>query len=123
MGRKSLKNERRREILIGFYKVAKKEGLENTSIAKVASYMEINPSLIMHYFKSRNEIILAFNDYILERYKSIYKFPHSNIETPQELYELIDRLFSRRWDRLISDGVFYSCYALIYQDKKLKKIF
>lgn len=123
MGRKSLKEERQKEILAGFYKVAKKEGLENTSIAKVATYMDINPSLILHYFKTRDEILLSFNDFILERYMSIYKFSTSRMETAEELSELINRLFSRRWNKLISDGVFYSCYAKIYQDNKLKKRF
>jgi AcrR family transcriptional regulator len=123
MGRKSLKDLRQKEILIGFYQVAKKEGLENTSIAKVASHMEINPSLILHYFKTRDEILLSFNDFILERYKRIYHFPKSRIESQSDLVVLIDRLFSRQWNRLISDGVFYSCYAKIYQDNKLKKSF
>jgi len=123
MGRKSIKEQRRKEIIAGFYSVAKKEGLENTSIAKVASHMEINPSLILHYFKTRDEILLSFNDFILERYMAIYQYSHSGMETVEELAELIDRLFSRRWNRLISDGVFYSCYARTYQDKELKTRF
>jgi AcrR family transcriptional regulator len=123
MGRKSLTEIRRKEILIGFYKVAKKEGLENTSIAKVAAFMEINPSLILHYFKNRDQILLAFNDYILERYSSIYSFTSTRMETREELCELIDRLFSRKWNRLISDGVFYSCYAMTYQNSRLRKRF
>jgi hypothetical protein len=36
MGRKSLKPLRQKAIIKAFYKVAKKEGLENASIAKVA---------------------------------------------------------------------------------------
>ncbi len=123
MGRKSLKDLRRKEILVGFYQVAKKEGLENTSIAKVASHLEINPSLILHYFKTREMILLAFNDYILERYKDIYRFSKTNPETAEDLQELIDRLFSRKWNRLISDGVFYSCYATTYQNSRLRKRF
>jgi AcrR family transcriptional regulator len=123
MGRRSIKEERRREIIAGFYSVAKKEGLENTSIAKVASHMEINPSLILHYFKTRDEILLSFNDFILERYMAIFQYSHSRMETVEELVELIDRLFSRRWNRLISDGVFYSCYAKTYQDRELKTRF
>lgn len=114
---------RRQEILEGFYKVAKKEGLEHTSIAKVAAKMEINPSLILHYFKTRDQILLAFNDYILEKYRGIYRFSHSEMETAEELRKLIDRLFSRKWNRLISDGVFYSCYANTYQNSKLRKRF
>jgi len=53
MGRKSLKETRQQEIIKVFYKVAKKEGYENTSIAKIAKVMDINPSLIMHYFETK----------------------------------------------------------------------
>ena len=56
MGRKSLKETRQKEIVKAFYSVAKREGLEKTSIAKVAENMKINPSLVIHYFKSKQEL-------------------------------------------------------------------
>ena len=123
MGRNSLKDIRQKEILKGFYQVAKKEGLDNTSIAKVANHMGINPSLIIHYFKNKEEILLAFNDYILNRYKSLYKLPDGKVDSREKLEELIDRLFSKNWNRLISDSVFYSCYALTFRNKKQKNRF
>lgn len=51
MGRKSLKEPRQKEIIRAFYKIAKKEGLENASILKTANLIGITPSLIMHYFR------------------------------------------------------------------------
>ena len=56
MGRKSLKKERQSEIIEAFYKVAQKEGLENVSLAKVATEMDVNTSLVLHYFKSKDEL-------------------------------------------------------------------
>jgi AcrR family transcriptional regulator len=123
MGRNSLKEIRQKEIIKGFYKVAKKEGLDNTSIAKVADHMGINPSLIIHYFKTKEELLLSFNDYILNKYRSIYKVPDGKVDTEDKLIVLIDRLFSKRWNKLISDSVFYSCYALTYRNKKQKDRF
>ena len=120
MGRKSLKDIRQKEIIKGFYAVAKKEGLENTSIAKVAELMQINPSLIIHYFKSKDGLVLGLIDYILERYEGIYKINGGEIDTKEKLKELIDNLFSRKWNRLFDDGVYYSCYALTYRDDQFK---
>lgn len=119
MGRKSLKGTRQKEIVKAFYLVAKREGFENTSIAKVADHMDINPSLIIHYFKSKQELEVALIDYILERYLNIYKTngPVSTIET---LNQLIEKLFSRKWNRLFDDGVFYSCYAHIYRNEEFR---
>lgn len=119
MGRKSLKEIRQKEIVVAFYKVAKKEGLKNASIAKVAENLKINPSLIIHYFKSRKELLNALVDFILKRYLEIYKLD-GGIDSKEKLDALVDYLFSRNWHRLFDDGVFYSCYALIYRNPSVK---
>lgn len=119
MGRKSLKETRQKEIVVAFYKVAKKEGLKKASIAKVAETMKVNPSLIIHYFKSRKELLNALVDFILKRYLEIYKLD-GGIDSKEKLVALIDHLFSRNWHRLFDDGVFYSCYALIYRNPSVK---
>ena len=122
MGRKSLKKERQKEIIKSFYEVAKQEGLENTSVAKVAKHMGINTSLILHYFESKNELMFGLINYILDSYKSIYTT--NNIESNEiKLKKTIDNLFSRDWNNLIDDGVFYSCYTLIFRDKNIKEAF
>ena len=122
MGRKSLKDTRRKEIVKAFYAVAKKKGLEKTSIAKVADHMAINPSLVIHYFKSKQELEVALIDYILERYLNIYKIS-GEIDSEEKVLELIDKLFSRKWNRLFDDGVFYSCYAMVYRNDNFKAKF
>lgn len=123
MGRKSLKEVRQKEIIKGFYAVAKKEGVENTSIAKIAKHMDINPSLILHYFSNREEMVYYFVDYILERYANIFIVDGENINTREKLIALVDNLFSRKWNRYIDDGVFYSFFAQTFRDKKIKKVY
>jgi AcrR family transcriptional regulator len=123
MGRTSLKEVRQQEIILAFYKVAKKIGLENASIAKVADHLEINPSLIVHYFKTREALIEGLIHFILERYSDIYKTNGGHYTTAKELTTLMDNLFSRTWDKLFDDSVFYSCYALTYRDKKIRASF
>jgi AcrR family transcriptional regulator len=120
VGRKSLKAIRQEEILKGFYTVAKKQGLENASIAKVADHLRVNPSLIMHYFTSRENMLNALVDYILESYSGIYKVNDGDINTKEKLLKLINNLFSRKWNKLFDDGVFYSCYALTYRNKNFR---
>lgn len=122
MGRKSLKNVRQQEIIEAFYIVATKEGLENTSIAKVANEMGVNTSLIMHYFNSKDKLIFGLINYILEQYKSLYVV-NNDINSEAKLKKTIDNLFSRDWNSLIDDGVFYSCYTLIFRDNNIKEAF
>jgi AcrR family transcriptional regulator len=123
MGRKSIREIRRKEIIQVFYDVAVNEGLENTSIAKIASEMECNPSLIIHYFKSKEEMIYDLIDFILEKYFEIFKLEHTEIESRQDLLEILERLFSKAWNNLIDDGVFYACFALTFSNDSIKRKF
>lgn len=123
MGRKSLKETRQLEIVKVFYKVAKKEGLENTSIAKIAKVMNINPSLIIHYFQTKDDLTYALIDYILEKYLLIFRVGKSDTDLHDTLINVVDDLFSRKWNRLFDDGLFYSCYALTFRDKQVKTMY
>lgn len=122
MGRKSLKEVRQKEIIKEFYRVAKKEGLENTSIAKIAKVMDVNPSLIIHYFQTKEDLTYGLIDFILDKYNLIYKVdkkvPFSPLKT---LLDVIDNLFSKKWNSLFDDGLFYSCYALTFREKKIRE--
>jgi AcrR family transcriptional regulator len=121
MGRKSLKPLRQKGIIQAFYKVARKEGLENASIAKVAAVLEVNPSLVIHYFSTKQDLMHGLIEYILERYRLLYN-PENGTSNPKErLIKIIKNLFSRKWNKLFDDGVFYSSYALIFRDKTVKE--
>src|SRR5688500_19901222 len=99
MGRKSLKPARQKEMIKAFYKVAKKEGLENASIAKVALVLDVNPSLVIHYFKSKQDLIHGLIEYILQRYKQIYNPENGTSDPRGRLEKIIRNLFSRKCDK------------------------
>ncbi len=120
MGRKSLKEERQLEIIKTFYNVAKKEGYENTSIAKIAKVMDINPSLVSHYFETKEDLTYALIDHILERYLLIYTIKNKEEVTLADLQKTIEMLFSKKWNLLFDDGLFYTFYALAFREKKIK---
>ena len=121
MGRKSLKPVRQKGIIKAFYKVAQKEGLENASIAKVAAVLEVNPSLVIHYFSTKLDLMHGLIEYILERYRLLYNPENGMSDPKQRLVKIIRNLFSRKWNKLFDDGVFYSSYALIFRDKNVKE--
>ena len=122
MGRKSLKAPRQRQIIQAFYKLAKKEGLENASIAKAAAMIDINPSLVMHYFATREALIYGLIEYILDKYLLIYKLPEEYQGNPKKsLLKVIDDIFSQRWNILFDDSVSYSCYSLAFRNKTIKE--
>lgn len=122
MGRKSLKDLRQKEIIKVFYNIARKVGLENTSIALIAKEMDVNPSLIIHYFQTKEDLTYGLIEYILEKYKLIFK-EKSKQDSRQILTELIDNLFSDKWNKLFDDSLFYSCYALTFRDAKTRLMY
>ncbi len=100
--------------------VGRKEGLENASIAKVAGVLDVNPSLVIHYFKTKQDLIHGLIEFILEQYRLIYNPENGTLNPKERLKKTILNLFSRKWDKLIDDGVFYSSFSLIFRDRTLK---
>jgi len=122
MGRKNLKEPRQKEIIKAFYKLSKKEGLENASIAKTAELINVNPSLIMHYFKTKDYLVYGLIEFILDKYLLIYKLDNINSSSPKiVLNKIIDNIFSKKWNTLFDDGVSYSCYSLTFRNKIIRQ--
>jgi AcrR family transcriptional regulator len=123
MGRKTLKEPRQKEIIRAFYKLAKKDGLENASIAKTAELIDVNPSLIMHYFKSKDYLVYGLIEFILDKYLLIYNLNNKkNNNSPKAiLLKTIDNIFSKKWNTLFDDGVSYSCYSLTFRNKIIRQ--
>ncbi len=122
MGRKSLKDTRQKEIVRAFYQLAKKEGLENASLAKTAALININPSLVIHYFKTKEHLVYALTEYILDKYLLIFKVPprHSG-NALDKLLTVLDNIFSNKWNTLFDDSVSYNCYSLTFRNSTIKK--
>ena len=122
MGRKSLKDVRSKEIIEAFYKLAKKEGLENASMAKTAEIIDMNPSLIVHYFKTKEYLVYGLIEFILDKYLLIFSVPAAIKNDPEQtLLKVIDNIFSDKWNKLFDDSVSYSCYALTFRDEVIKE--
>lgn len=116
-------DNRKREIIEGFYHLSKKNGLENTSIAKIGNHLGMPPSLVMHYFPTREILISHLISFILKRLLKIYTpiIKELRVQNYTDPHTFVDRMFSRDWNLLIDDGVFYSCFSLIFRNERIKK--
>lgn len=104
---------RKKQIIEAFYEVAGKEGLDKASLAKVAAQMDIHPSLIIHYFKNKNELVVATVRHITSRYEETYLPLLETIKDPEKRIRfLIETTLSWEWARFVDPGVYYSCYSL-----------
>ncbi|MEZ4772789.1 MAG: TetR/AcrR family transcriptional regulator [Bacteroidia bacterium] len=124
MGRKSKSTVRKQEILSYFYDVIIDEGFEGASIAKIAKRMEVNPSLLIHYFTNKDAMVLGLIDYIISTYSSHILPDFSHVTDPLERWEdVLDVVSLIQWDRIMNNTVFYSCYTLALRLPEVKERF
>ncbi len=124
MGRKSKADERRPEILKSAYEVVSREGLENTTLAKIAEHMGVATSLLTHYFKSKDDIIESLADYMVEIYDESVMLDYNKITDSRKRIEAI--LDARLWEfsrQVVEDRVWYDVYNLSLRNKRINKCF
>ena len=124
MGRKSKADVRKKEILEHFYIILRDEGFENASIAKIANIMDVNPSLLIHYFKTKEEMVVAFVSFLLGRYELTFKDQMIGAEDPKVRFNnIINIMFSEDWFNFSDQTVFYACYYLSTRYPRIKSRF
>ncbi len=96
MGRKDKSDTRKPEILENFFEVMKEEGLEGASIAKIAKRMDIHPSLIIHYFKTKENMVMELANLMFEKYIMVRISDIRSISNADErLNALLDTMLFR----------------------------
>ncbi|MCP4440961.1 MAG: TetR/AcrR family transcriptional regulator [Aureispira sp.] len=124
MGRKSKAEVRKKEILENFYEVIKVEGYENASIAKIAERMDVNPSLLIHYFKTKEEMVVDLVDFILSRYEQTFMNMLDDVTDAQKRFDLItDIMYGASWFQVSDRSVFYACYYLATRHERIREHF
>ncbi len=115
---------RKPEILEGYYRVLIEEGLEGTSIGKIAKHLNIHPSLILHYFKNKDNLRLALIDLMICKFKSTNMLNFKSLDDHSERFTaLMDLIFSYEWSRTVDPGVHFGFYYQSFRDEKVSELF
>ena len=121
MGRKSISHIRKPEILRHTYKVVEEEGFMGMTIGKVATRMGVNSGLLIHYFKSKEGLIMEMVDYLYDSSMTVYLEELKKYTTPKERLEgLLDMVFDTSGTMPQRDAVFWSCYAMGFRNEEIK---
>lgn len=124
MGRKSKADERKLEILSHLYMVLKDDGIEGASIGNVAGRMGVNPSLIIHYFKSKEEMMVEMVDFLLSRYEETYLTELDKLQSSEERMDFVlDVVFGVDWLDVSDPEVMYACYYMSYHNERIRARF
>lgn len=116
---------RKPEILEHFYQVIIKEGIEGASMAKIADSMNIHTSLIFHYFKNKENMLIELAEYVKQKYDPIYvRDEISKIKDPERRFDMFfDTLFSEADIKTVNPRVFYAFYYLSYRNPNIRERF
>lgn len=119
---------RKPEILEGYYDVLIEEGLEGTSISKIAKRLDIHSSLIFHYFQNKDNLTFELIELMIDKFKSVHLLEFEHIEDDEERFAaLIDTIFSYQWSRTVDPGIHFGFYYQSFRDERtlerLKKMF
>jgi AcrR family transcriptional regulator len=115
---------RKPEILESYYQILIEQGLEGASISKIAKHIDIHPSLIIHYFKNKENMKLELIDLLIEKYKSpeIINLDHIT-DDKERFHAFIDTLFSFEWSRTVDPGIHFGFYYLSFRKEEIQKRF
>lgn len=95
------------------YQVLKDEGLQGASIAKIAKLIDAPPSLLIHYFGTKQQMTIELVDYLLEEYRQGYGDKLAAIpDSGARLAAILGAFFGPEYHHLLDDSVFYACFYL-----------
>jgi len=121
MGRKSKADSRRPEILQAAYETLKEESLESASLAKIARRAGIAPSLITHYFNSKEELIFALTDYLMEKYDEFLMKDFTQISSSKErLKAIISTRLNEFKGSVVEDRIWYNIFSLGLRNESIR---
>lgn len=113
---------RKPEILEGFYQAIIAEGIEGASFAKIAKLLNINQSLIHHYFKTKNNMLLELADLVIKKWENpSFREGFEGIEDPAQRFDaFLDSLFLEESIGVVDTRVFYAFYYLCYRNENIR---
>jgi len=113
---------RRPEILKSFYDTIVAEGVEGASIGKTAKRMGIHPSLIMHYFSTKERMMVELVDQITNEYQSLLDGLKGVKGDPRDRFlKLMDLLWSDAWYAMTDISADFSVISTSFRNRDIHK--
>lgn len=71
MARKTVREERKKQILQALDKCLLEKSFEHTSIKDISRAAAVNHGVLHYYFKSKEDILLQYIDYVVDYFKAL----------------------------------------------------
>lgn len=113
---------RKPQIIKAFYETIIEEGFEGASLAKVAKRCGLNQTLILHYFKNKENLTIACVDRAIEEYSKLLQRYIPNTKDPEKRFlNLLNALWSREYYEAIHIASSFAVIDISFRNKKVKQ--
>ncbi len=125
MGRKNIQLKRRQQIVKALYRCLLKKSYKDTTIKDIATEADINHGMLHYYFKEKEEILLSFVDYILNKYKNDFlQWRDENDFSKASQKEIMERFLEYVNEKITLNKnlskVFISLWEISLNNRKVK---
>jgi AcrR family transcriptional regulator len=104
MGRKSVQEEKRIRIMEALNQCLQEKSFDQTSIKEIARAAQVNHGLLHYYFKSKEDILINYIDFVIDHYKAMFG---ELLEAEQgkglDEKQLLERFFQAMGERITSN--------------------
>ncbi len=124
MGRKSLATQRREQIIRALNRCISKYGLQNTSIKKIAEEAGVQPGILHHYFKDRDEIVEELVRKIVDEMTASYLAEIGDHSDPETRFKkAVEFMFGPQMVNTEYASFFYDCWAEARRNERIRESF
>lgn len=106
--RPSKKIERRRELVVAFEGLLGELGYEGATIIRIAEAANLNPGLVHHYFRDKDELVEELLRHLVDKLRRRLR----NARRPEELSDAVlglgpgsDRRAARAWVGIVAEAM------------------
>lgn len=113
MGRKPVRDERRKQIIDAVHLCLLEKPFHKTSIKDIAQKAGLNHGALHYYFKSKEEILLEYIDHTQKKFDTIYlEYLKKEFIEPNTVLERLHEI----WCWMLNELAFQKEYAKIYTE-------
>jgi AcrR family transcriptional regulator len=124
VGRKSLATQRREQIIRALNRCISKYGLQNTSIKKIAEEAGVQPGILHHYFKDRDEIVEELVRKIVDEMTASYLAEIGDHSDPETRFKkAVEFMFGPQMVNTEYASFFYDCWAEARRNERIRESF
>ncbi|HIJ57852.1 MAG TPA: TetR/AcrR family transcriptional regulator [Deltaproteobacteria bacterium] len=109
-------SDKRIQILEALNRCLQNKPFDKTSIKEIARAADVNHGLLHYYFKSKEDILIQYIDYVIDHYRSMVKERFNDKELENiDIKKLIEEFFMFTHDRITLDRSLSKVFIEIWE--------